>query len=88
MTQALTEARDELNQAEKTADDDVREEIRETAEAYRTYTVGDHQPDHAIVDAHLNTLRQLRERVDGDTETRIERALEATENFREGVEQA
>ena len=89
MTETLKQARDDLKQAEKTADDDgVREDIRETAEAYRDYVVGDHEPDHAILDEHLNTLRQVREEVDGDTEDRIERALEATENYREDVEQA
>ncbi len=88
MTEALKQARDDLKQAEKTADDDVREEIRETAEAYRDYVVGDHEPDHAILDGHLNTLRQVQRRADGDTEARIERALEATENYREDVEQA
>lgn len=88
MTEALEQARDDLKRAEKTADDDVREDIRETAEAYRDYVIGDHQPDHAVIDEHLNTLRQVRQRVDGDTADRIESALEATENYREGAEQA
>ena len=89
MTETLKQARDDLKQAEKTADDDgTRKEIRETAEAYRDYVVGDQKPDHAILDEHLNTLRQVRRQVDGDTEERIERALEATENYRTDVEQA
>ncbi|WP_049928772.1 DUF7553 family protein [Halopiger goleimassiliensis] len=88
MTEALKQARDDLKQAEKTADDDVRDDIRETAEAYRDYVVGDHEPDHAILDEHLNTLRQVQQKVDGDTEDHVEQALEATENYREDVEQA
>ncbi|AXR79515.1 hypothetical protein AArc1_3210 [Natrarchaeobaculum sulfurireducens] len=89
VTETLKQARDDLKQAEKTADDEgTREEIRETAEAYRDYVVGDHEPDHAILDEHLNTLRQIRRQVDGDTEEQIERALEATENYRTDVEQA
>ncbi|ARS89570.1 DUF7553 family protein [Natrarchaeobaculum aegyptiacum] len=88
MPASLEQARDDLKQAEKTADDDVREDIRETAEAFRDYVIGEHTPDHAVLDSHLNTLRQVREEVDGDTKERIERALEATENYREDVEQA
>lgn len=89
MPHALKEARDDLKRAERTADDDaVREDIRDTAEAYRDYVVGDHEPDHAILDEHLNTLRQVRQEVEGDTERRVERALEATESYREDVEQA
>ena len=83
----LEEARDELEQAVKTAEDDVREEIRETADALRDYVVGDQQPDHAIIDAHLNELRQARERATGETADRLDSALEATEEYRTGLEQ-
>ncbi|THE66287.1 hypothetical protein D8Y22_03160 [Salinadaptatus halalkaliphilus] len=89
MTDPLKQAHDDLAQAEKTADDDdIREEIRETGDAFRDYVVGDHNPDHAILDEHLNTLRQVREDIEGDTKERVERALEATENYREDLEQA
>jgi len=88
MVEQLKEARDDLTQAEKTADDDVSETIRETADAYRDYVVGDHEPDHTIIDQHLNTLRQLQQDVSGDTKTRIDRALEATEEYRKTLEQA
>ncbi len=88
MTEALATARDDLEQAAKTADDELREEIRETADAYRDYVVGNHVPDHTILDAHLNTLRQIREQAAGNTEAHLERALEATENVREELSQA
>lgn len=88
MSDQLRRARDELEQATKTADDDVREDVRETADAFDDYVIGDHAPDHAVVDQHLNTLRQARERANGDTEDRLERALEAAEEYREGLEQA
>ncbi|WP_177209169.1 DUF7553 family protein [Natronobacterium haloterrestre] len=89
MPEQLKSARDDLEQAEKTADDDeVREDIRETADAFADYVHGDHEPDHAIMDQHLNDLRQLSERIDGDTEDRLESALESAEEYREGIDQA
>ncbi|MXV62609.1 hypothetical protein GS429_11140 [Natronorubrum sp. JWXQ-INN-674] len=88
MVQELKDARDDLEQATKTAEDDVREDIRETADSFRDYTVGDHEPDHAILDQHLNTLRQVRERASGDTKDKVESALETTESYREEVDQA
>ena len=87
MAEQLKVARDDLAQAEKTADGDAREEIRETADAYRDYVIGDHEPDHTVIDQHLNTLRQLQQDVSGDTKTRIDHALEATENYRKTLEQ-
>lgn len=88
MSEQLESARDDLKQAEKTADDDVREDIRETADAFDDYVIGDHGPDYAVMDQHLNDLRQLSERVDGDTEERLESALEAAEEYRKGLDQA
>ncbi|EMA37850.1 DUF7553 family protein [Halobiforma nitratireducens] len=88
MSNHLEHARDNLEQAVKTADDDAREPIRETAEAFDDYVIGDHKPDHTVVDQHLNDLRQLTEQVDGDTENRLESALEAAESYREGIDQA
>lgn len=88
MSAPLEQARDDLRKAEKTAADDAREEIRETADAFDDYVIGDHEPDHAIMDQHLNDLRQLSEQVDGDTEARLESALEAAETYREDIEQA
>ncbi|APW96916.1 hypothetical protein CHINAEXTREME_03640 [Halobiforma lacisalsi AJ5] len=88
MSEQLKSARDDLEQAEKTADDEVREDIRETADAFADYVVGDHAPDHAVMDQHLNDLRQLSEQVDGNTEDRLESALEAAEEYREGIDQA
>ncbi len=87
MTQALAEARDDLEQAAKTADDELRDDIRETADAYRDYVIGDHDPDRTILDAHLNTLRQVRQRADGNTEAKVASALQATENVRNELEQ-
>ncbi|SDR27101.1 DUF7553 family protein [Natronobacterium texcoconense] len=88
MSEQLKRARDDLEQAAKSADDDVRGEIHETADAFRDYVVGDHKPDHAVLDQHLNDIRQLSERADGNTEDQLESALEAAEEYREGVDQA
>ncbi|SIR91957.1 DUF7553 family protein [Natronorubrum thiooxidans] len=88
MAQKLEQARTDLEQATKTADDDIRDEIRETADAFRDYTGSDHEPDHAILDDHLNTLRLARKQASGDTKRRLERALEAAEAYRTDLEQA
>ncbi|OIB55641.1 DUF7553 family protein [Natrialba sp. SSL1] len=88
MAQELKQARDELEQAAKTADDDAREDIREVADAFKDYTVGDHEPDHAILDEHLNQLRQLSERTSAGTKDRIDNALEVAEDYREQLDQA
>ncbi|ADD05637.1 uncharacterized protein Nmag_2067 [Natrialba magadii ATCC 43099] len=89
MVQELSEARDELEEAAKTADDDdAREEIREVADSFKDYTVGDHEPDHAILDEHLNQLRQLSERTNTDTQDRVDNALDIAEEYRKQVDQA
>ncbi|WP_049923168.1 DUF7553 family protein [Halopiger djelfimassiliensis] len=90
MTQELQQARDDLEQAAKTADDDddVRGDIRETADAFADYVMSDTEPDHALLDERLNTLRQVRERADGNTESKVESAIETTETYRESLDQA
>ncbi|RKD93567.1 DUF7553 family protein [Halopiger aswanensis] len=88
MTEQLQEARDDLEEAAKSADDDVRDDIRETTDAFADYVMGDTQPDHAILDERLNTLRQVRERADGNTKDKVESAIETVEDYREQVDQA
>ncbi|MFU8868748.1 hypothetical protein [Natronococcus sp.] len=89
MAQELTQVRDDLEKAAKTADDDgLREDIREHVDAFEDYTIGDHEPDHALMDEHLNGLRQLSERATGDTGQHIDSALETAEEYREGIDQA
>ncbi|WP_408956760.1 hypothetical protein [Natrinema sp. 74] len=89
MTEQLQQARDDLEEAAKSAgDDDIREDIRETTDAFADYVMGETQPDHAILDERLNTLRQVRERADGNTEAKVESAIESVEDYREGIEQA
>ncbi|AEH36215.1 DUF7553 family protein [Halopiger xanaduensis] len=88
MTEQLQQARDDLEEAAKSADDDVREDIRETTDAFADYVRSDTAPDHAILDERLNTLRQVRERTDGNTEDKVESAIETVEDYREQVDQA
>ncbi|MBZ6494691.1 DUF7553 family protein [Natrinema longum] len=89
MTEHLQQARDDLEKAAESADsDDVRGDIRETTDAFADYVMGDTAPDHAILDARLNTLRQVRERADGTTADKVESAIETVEDYRETVEQA
>jgi hypothetical protein len=90
MAQELTQVRDELEKAAKTADDDdLREDIREQVDAFEDYTIGDVEPDHALLDEHLNELRQLsQEASDATTKDRIESALETAEDYRKGIDQA
>ncbi|SEQ71431.1 DUF7553 family protein [Natrinema salaciae] len=88
MTAQLQQARDDLDAAAKSADDDdVREDIRETTDAFADYVMGDTEPDHAILDERLNTLRQVRERADGDTEAKVGSAIETVEDYRESLYQ-
>lgn len=89
MAQELKQVRDDLEKAAKVADDDdLREDVREHVDAFDDYAIGDHEPDHAIMDEHLNGLRQLSERATGDTEQHIDSALETAEEYREGIDQA
>ncbi|TYT63216.1 DUF7553 family protein [Natrialba swarupiae] len=88
MSQELRQARTELENAVERADDDVREDLRETAAAFAEYASDDADPDHAVFDEHLNTLRQARRRATGDVETQLDRALERAEEYRTGLEQA
>lgn len=89
MAQELKQVRDELEKAAKTADDDgLRDDLREQVDAFEDYTIGDHEPDHAIMDEHLNQLRQLSQDASDDTKDRIEEALETAEDYREGIDQA
>lgn len=89
MTEQLQQARDDLEEAAKSADDDdIREDIRETTDAFADYVMGDQQPDHAILDEHLNTMRQAREQADGNTRDKLESAIDTTEDYREGIDQA
>ncbi|MFA9416275.1 hypothetical protein [Natrinema sp. HArc-T2] len=88
MTEHLQQARDDLEEAATSADsDDVREKIRETTDAFADYVLGDTTPDHALLDERLNTLRQVRKQADGDTETKVDSAIEAVEEYRESIYQ-
>lgn len=84
----LTRAREELEQASQTADDDVREDVEETAAAFAELVSEDRTPDHALMDEYLNALRQAEERANGKTAERIEQALSHAETYREELTQA
>ncbi|ELY46285.1 DUF7553 family protein [Natronorubrum sulfidifaciens] len=89
MSAQLEQARDDLEEAATAAtDDDVRDDLRETADAFDEYVTSEQTPDYAVLDAHLNTLRQARERARGDTKAHLEDALETTESYRTDLEQA
>ena len=88
MSDQLQQARDELEEAAKSADDDVRDDIRETTDAFADYVMGDVEPDHALLDERLNTLRQVSQRADGNTEAKVESAIDAVEDYRETIDQA
>lgn len=85
---SLHRARTELEDAVAAADEGVRDPLRETAAAFAELASADREPDHAVLDAHLNTLRQVRDRADGDAAERVDRAIERVETYREGLEQA
>ncbi|WP_222915908.1 hypothetical protein [Natrinema sp. SYSU A 869] len=89
MTEQLQQARDDLEEAAKSADsDDIREDIRETTDAFADYVMSDTAPDHAILDERLNTLRQVQQRADGNTEEKVGSAIETVEDYRESLDQA
>ncbi|AHG00508.1 hypothetical protein HALLA_18640 [Halostagnicola larsenii XH-48] len=84
----LQTARTELDDAVDTAGDDIRDDLRETAAEFSKLETETETVDHAVLDDHLNTLRQLRERAGGETEAAVDRALEHAESYREDLEQA
>lgn len=86
--QKLHHAKTELERSVETADDDVRDTLRETAATFSDLAARDREADHAVMDSHLNTLRQVSERVDGETKSHVDRALEHAEEYREGLKQA
>ncbi|MFC6719534.1 hypothetical protein ACFQGT_13900 [Natrialbaceae archaeon GCM10025810] len=84
----LQQAHEELERAVETADDDVRDSVREVADAFGDYAEGDREADHTLLDEHLNTLRQAEERADGETAEHIDTALERAEEYRENLDRA
>ena len=54
---------------------------------FADYVRGDRQPDHAVLDEQLNTLRQARTRANGTTATEINSAIEVVEDYRESIYQ-
>jgi len=89
MTDRLQEARRELDAAAKSADDDdVREEIRETTDAFADYVMSDTAPNHTLLDTQLNTLRQIKQRTEGDTERRVDDAIDSVAAYRKTIDQA
>lgn len=88
VTDQLQQARDELEEAATSADDDVRGDIRETTDALADYVMSDTGPDHVLLDERLNTLRQVQQNADGNTEAKVESAIETIEDYRETIDQA
>lgn len=88
--QHLQQARAELEETVKFADDEgVRNDLRETAAALAAIAGGDREADHAVVDEHLNALRQAERRTDDEeTADRIGSAIERVETYRADLEQA
>ncbi|SFS32500.1 DUF7553 family protein [Halostagnicola kamekurae] len=84
----LQNARTELEDAADTAEDDIRDDLSEAAEKSGQLESEAEKVDHAMLDDHLNTLRQLRERAGGETEAAVDRAIEHAEAYRENLEQA
>ncbi|WP_254521564.1 DUF7553 family protein [Natrinema caseinilyticum] len=88
MTQGLQQASSDLEDAAETADGDLRDTLRETAREFEEIARDETVADHAVLDTHLNALRQARERAGGDTEAKLESAIEAAEDYRESLDQA
>ncbi|GAB7019247.1 DUF7553 family protein [Halostagnicola bangensis] len=84
----LQNAHTELEDAVETADDDVRDDLRDAAGEFAELASDADDLDHAVLDTHLNTLRQLKKRAGGETESAVDRALEHAEDYRENLEQA
>lgn len=84
----LQNARTELEDAADTAEDDIRDDLSEAAGEFGRLESETDRIDHATLDDHLNTLRQLRERADGETEAAVDRAIEHAETYRKDLEQA
>lgn len=81
----LQNARDELERAAETAGDEIRDDVRDAAAAFAEFATTDREPDHAVLDGHLNAIRQAHERADGETADHLDRALDHAEEYREGV---
>ncbi len=85
----LARAREELEAAAETADDDdVREDVEETASAFAELVDDGRTPDHALMDEHLNALRQAEKRASGETADGIGQALSHAESYREELSQS
>lgn len=77
----LLRARTELEAAvESTTDAVARDVIRETAAAIAELVAADRNPDPAVIEGHAETLRHVRDRVEGEAARRIDRALEYLES--------
>ena len=79
-------ARDALEDAVGSTDNpEVRESLEEVASAFAEIEDEESEPDHAVFDSHLNTLRQARERAGGETAQAVGEALEHAEAYREDL---
>ena len=85
--QHLQHARTELEECARLADDELREELRETAASFAAIVSGDQEADYAVIDEHLNVLRQANREADGEVADGIDRALESAEAYRAELEQ-
>lgn len=84
----LQNARTELEDAVETADDDIRADLRDAAGEFAELATETETVDHAVLDEHLNHLRQLKKHAGGDAEAAVDRAIEHAEDYREDLEQA
>ena len=85
--QHLQHARTELEECARLADDELRDDLRETAASFAAIVSGDQEADYAVIDEHLNALRQAKGEADGEVTDGIDRALEYAEAYRTELEQ-
>ena len=84
----LRQATEELETAVDATEGETGESLADVANALGEIVADETLADHAVLDGHLNELRQIHRRVDGDPATHVERAIDSIETYRESVEQA
>lgn len=84
----LQRAQRELEGAVSRADGDVRDDLRNLAAELAAIEQDEQPADHAVVDGHLNQLRQSKQTAGDDVEGDIDATIEGLSAYRDGLENA
>ncbi len=81
----LRTASDNLRQAAVSTTGEERERIYDHSNQLAELATADRKPDQGRLARHIQTLREIRDETDGETAEHISAAIEAVQEYREGI---